>query len=82
MGCYPEIQAKVHQELDAVFGDDDERDITFEDLKELVYLEYCIKESLRLFPPVSMLGRRIVEDVVVGKCLRCMQLEVHACLLL
>jgi len=66
IGCYPEIQTKVHQELDAVFGEDDEREITFEDLKNLVYLEYCVKEALRLYPPVSMFGRKIVEDTVIA----------------
>lgn len=67
IGCYPEIQAKVHQELDSVFGNDEDREITMDDLKNLVYLECCIKESLRHYPPVSMFGRRIVEDVVVGE---------------
>ena len=31
--------------------------IVREDLKSLVHLKYCIKESLRLFPPVAGTGR-------------------------
>ena len=31
--------------------------IVREDLKSLVHLKYCIKESLRLFPPVPRNGR-------------------------
>jgi cytochrome P450 len=33
-----------------------------DDMKQLVYLKYCIKESLRLFPPVSGLGRVLDQD--------------------
>uniref|UniRef100_A0A915JWX6 Cytochrome P450 n=1 Tax=Romanomermis culicivorax TaxID=13658 RepID=A0A915JWX6_ROMCU len=62
LGLYPDIQEKVHQELDTIFGDDDDRDITFEDLKNLNYLEMCIKEALRLFPSVPMFGRTLLED--------------------
>lgn len=35
---------------------------TVEDLAQLPYLEMVVKESMRLFPPVWMLGRRAVED--------------------
>ena len=28
-----------------------------EDLKSLVHLKYCLKESMRLFPPVAGIGR-------------------------
>ena len=33
-----------------------------DDMKQLVYLKYCIKESMRLFPPVSALGRVLDQD--------------------
>lgn len=52
----PEVQAKVHAELDHVFGRSD-RPIDFEDLAKLSYLEAVIKEVLRLYPPVPMLQR-------------------------
>lgn len=28
-------------------------------------LQACIKEALRLFPPATMLGRQLAEDVVI-----------------
>ncbi|GFO38082.1 cytochrome p450, partial [Plakobranchus ocellatus] len=62
IGANPECQAKVHEEIDSVFGQDD-RDPTMEDLKELKYLECCIKEALRLFPSVPMFARTASEDV-------------------
>jgi len=65
LGEYPEIQAKVHEELDEIFGDSD-RDIEFEDLPNLKYLECVIKEAQRMFPSVPMIGRELEEDTELG----------------
>ncbi|GMT11301.1 hypothetical protein PFISCL1PPCAC_2598 [Pristionchus fissidentatus] len=78
LGQHPEYQANVHAELDEIFGDDD-REPTEADLKKCVYLEKCIKESLRLCPPVPLMARRlshdlILDDVVVPKDLTVLML--------
>ncbi|KAJ1364651.1 hypothetical protein KIN20_024781 [Parelaphostrongylus tenuis] len=65
LGQMPECQEKVHEELDSVFGDSN-RLPTPEDLKKLVYLERCIKESLRLTPPVPLIARKLTKDVAIG----------------
>ncbi|WAQ95758.1 CP4V2-like protein [Mya arenaria] len=65
IGTDPEVQKKVHQELDAVFGRSN-RDAMMDDLKELKYLECCIKEALRLFPSVPVFGRSLTEDTTIG----------------
>ncbi|KAF7659577.1 hypothetical protein LDENG_00296380 [Lucifuga dentata] len=61
LGSHPEVHNKVQQELQAVFGTSD-RPVNTEDLKKLKYLEYVIKESLRLFPSVPFFARCICED--------------------
>ncbi|XP_066404458.1 cytochrome P450 4V2 isoform X1 [Molothrus aeneus] len=64
LGHNPEIQKKVHRELDQVF-DNTERPITMEDLKNLRYLECVVKEALRLYPSVPMFARTLREDCCI-----------------
>lgn len=59
-------QARVQEELDTIFGNSD-RQCTFQDTLEMKYLERVILESLRLFPPVPLIARRLNEDVKIGK---------------
>lgn len=60
LGTHQDIQARVYEEIRGIFGDSD-RPITFADTLELKYLERVILESLRLFPPVPMIARKLHE---------------------
>lgn len=66
IGLYGEHQDLIHQELDSIFGDDKFRQITSEDLKEMKYLECCLKESQRLYPSVPFIARTCTEDLVIA----------------
>lgn len=48
--------------MDQIFGNSD-RIITFEDILEMKYLERCLLEALRLYPPVPYVGRQINSDL-------------------
>uniref|UniRef100_UPI0039E8C354 cytochrome P450 CYP4M10 n=1 Tax=Helicoverpa armigera TaxID=29058 RepID=UPI0039E8C354 len=63
---HKDIQDKIVQELDDIFGDSD-RPIKMEDLSKMKYLECCIKESLRMYPPVHFISRNLNEDTVLSK---------------
>ncbi|KAK8779768.1 hypothetical protein V5799_018891, partial [Amblyomma americanum] len=67
LGNHPEVQAKVLEEIDSIFGDDQERDVTIEDMKQLKYMECVFKESMRLYPPVPLIARNVDEDMKVGE---------------
>lgn len=66
MGIYQDIQDKVIQEIDEIFGDSD-RPATFADTLEMKYLERCLMETLRLYPPVPIIARSLKQDVKLGK---------------
>lgn len=59
-------QDKVYQELKSIFGDDT-RPATMDDLAKMRYLDCCIKESLRLYPPVPFISRKLPVETVLSK---------------
>lgn len=62
MGIHQDIQDKVVEELYGIFGDS-ERPATFQDTLEMKYLERCLMETLRMFPPVPIIARNIKQDL-------------------
>lgn len=62
IGQHPEVEKKLHEEWDRVLGD---RDPTMDDLMRLEYTRMVMHETLRLYPPVWVLTRRVVADDVV-----------------
>lgn len=62
LGVHEDIQEKVYQEQQAIFGDSD-RDVTFADTVEMKYLERVILETLRMYPPVPLIARKINQDL-------------------
>jgi cytochrome P450 len=60
---HPEAEARLHGELEEVLGG---RPPAAEDLPRLRYVEMVFAESMRLYPPAWILGRRALEDYEVG----------------
>ncbi len=63
LGHYPEVRDRVRAEVDEVVGS---RPIRFEDLAALPYTLKVWKETLRMFPPTSMLVRGTLRDTTLG----------------
>ena len=55
----PDVEANLHSELDAVLAG---RLPTADDLPQLPYTRRVFAESLRLYPPAWIVGRRVLED--------------------
>jgi len=54
-----DVQQKLNKEIEEVLGNDE---ITFKSLSEFKYLDMVIKETLRLYPPVPIISRRLFEE--------------------
>ncbi|GFS46964.1 cytochrome P450 4C1 [Nephila pilipes] len=62
IGLHPDVQVKIHEELDKIFGSDMQRDVTESDLNDLKYLDCVLKETNRLYTAVPVIIRQLQED--------------------
>ena len=63
---HPEVFSKLRSDVLLAFGPEgSNEEITFEKLKAVPYLQYVMKETLRLYPIVPMNSRRAVRDTVL-----------------
>lgn len=58
----------MYEEIFNIYGDDNVEcnPVQYEDLQKLIYLERVIKETLRLFPSLPLIGREATEDFDLG----------------
>uniref|UniRef100_A0AAQ5ZSJ1 aromatase n=1 Tax=Amphiprion ocellaris TaxID=80972 RepID=A0AAQ5ZSJ1_AMPOC len=61
LACNPQHQKICRDEINEVLGGKDTMD--WEDLSKIPYTTMCIKESLRLYPPVPGTARRITKPM-------------------
>ena len=62
LAMHQEVQEKVFHEIFAAFPLNDEK-ISREKLESLQYLDMVIKESMRLLPPVPLIGRETLDEL-------------------
>ncbi|XP_035911870.1 cytochrome P450 4c3-like [Anopheles stephensi] len=67
LGTEPSIQEKAVKEIEHVMSGDNYRWPTMRELNEMRFLEACIKEALRLYPSIPIIGRRLTEDVQLAE---------------
>ncbi|KAM4699935.1 ultra-long-chain fatty acid omega-hydroxylase-like isoform 2-T2 [Discoglossus pictus] len=63
MARHPEYQEKCREEIREVLRGKDNAHLDWDDLSQLPFTTMCIKESLRLHPPVTAVSRRCTEDI-------------------
>lgn len=59
----PDVERRLHAELDRVLG---QRRPTISDVGALAFVEQVVTESMRLYPPAWMVGRRALEPYAIG----------------
>lgn len=62
----PQIQEQLRSEIDSVCGT---RPLSLEDLPALTDTKAALMETLRLYPTAWIIGRRALQDVVIGDIL-------------
>lgn len=68
LATHPEVQQKCFNEALNVFGPaSNKQSVTMSMLNQLPYLELVIKETLRLFPPLPLIGRLAMEDIKLSE---------------
>ncbi|KAL6058197.1 hypothetical protein STEG23_004296 [Scotinomys teguina] len=60
---HPEYQERCRQEVQELLRDREPEEIEWDDLNQLPFLTMCIKESLRLHPPVPVISRCCTQDI-------------------
>ncbi|GFX01696.1 cytochrome P450 4c3 [Trichonephila clavipes] len=65
IGLHPDVQEKLQEEINKVFGEDIDRDATEDDLNQLNYLNCVLMESSRIYPVIPTFGRQAFEDTVI-----------------
>jgi len=68
MATHQDIQKRVQAELDGILGERRNQQIEWDDLGKMTYLTQCVKETLRLYPPVPIIARELNEDVDIMGC--------------
>ncbi|XP_072457294.1 ultra-long-chain fatty acid omega-hydroxylase isoform X1 [Notamacropus eugenii] len=60
---HPEYQEKCREEIQEIMKGRETEEIEWDDLAQMPFITMCIKESLRIFPPVTLISRRCTEDI-------------------
>jgi cytochrome P450 len=63
LGRAPDVERRLHEEIDRVLGG---RLPTIDDVLLLPFAERIVTESMRLYPPAWILGRRAIEECTLG----------------
>eukprot|EP00731_Ephydatia_muelleri_P013306 Em0007g616a len=81
---HPEHQEKCRDEIRTVL--DGRSHLEFADLPKLQYTHWCIKEAMRLYPPVQHIYRNANEDILLqgylvprGSWLMISVMDIHRC---
>ncbi|KAL2723975.1 cytochrome P450 4C1-like [Vespula squamosa] len=59
---HKDVQERIRNEVDTIMQQNDYK-LTISDLQEFLYLERCLKESLRLYPSVHIIFRYLTQDL-------------------
>ncbi|KAJ9577523.1 hypothetical protein L9F63_005896, partial [Diploptera punctata] len=62
LACNPDIQARLRKEIDSMLAKNNGQ-LTYEAIHEMAYLDKVINETLRKYPPVTVLTRECTQTI-------------------
>ncbi|MBP2478830.1 cytochrome P450/NADPH-cytochrome P450 reductase [Crossiella equi] len=62
----PAVLARAQAEVDALWGDVEDPEPSFEDVGKLRYVRQILNETLRMWPTAAAFSRQALEDTVIG----------------
>jgi len=62
IGSHPETQQRILEEIHDILGN---KDVKFEHINQLKFVNAVLNEALRLFPPIPILGREAISNTLV-----------------
>ncbi|KAJ2946897.1 hypothetical protein O0L34_g16235 [Tuta absoluta] len=64
LAYHPEVQKKVQEEIDRVLAKYENK-LCYDAVKEMTYLDWALKEGMRMFPSVGILNRECVKKYTI-----------------
>lgn len=77
LACNPDVQQKLYEEILSVDKQLDGKPVTFEIIKDLKYMEMVVNETLRLWPPVFEVDRKVTKPYRLECNERAVTLTAH-----
>lgn len=65
LAIHTNIQQKLINEIDSIFRGEKELKFSKEFIQKFIYLDWVLKETLRLFPSAPIVGRETSEEVEI-----------------
>ncbi|KAM7344097.1 putative cytochrome P450 313a4 [Cochliomyia hominivorax] len=78
LAMYPQYQERLYEEISSLKPDNDDHDLTWEELNKFSYLEMVLNETMRLTPAVPHIAREVCNEnltlnndvtIPVGQCM-------------
>lgn len=63
---YPEVQEKVFEEAKLLLAENPRKHLNETQLRQVPYTESMIKETLRMFPPIPFVARKLESELTTG----------------